>query len=180
MIYFADTNEECNSFFARIEIEGDEYKNNSCYPTFYNAVNPRKNSADVDGMYRNTKGEQVKAENCKFYSTFSTWDTYRAVHPFYTIVVQEKVDDFVQSMLEQHEVQGFLPIWALWGKETYCMVGNHSVHIIAEAYANGFRGFVSERAFQSIKSTPTVSHGFKSHWATYIHYHYLPNEYNED
>ena len=124
-------------------------------------------------------GEQVKAENGKFYSTFSTWDTYRAVHPFYTIVVQEKVDDFVQSMIEQHEVQGFLLIWALWGKETYCMIGNHSVPISAEAYAKGFRGFDAERAFKAIKETQTISHGLKSDWETYMQYNYFPTDKTE-
>ena len=38
------------------------------------------------------------------------WDTYRAAHPFYTLMVPEKVDGFVNSLVEQAEVQGFLPI----------------------------------------------------------------------
>jgi len=51
------------------------------------------------------------------------------------------VDDFVNSLIEQGEVQGFLPIWALWGKENFCMIGNHGVSVIAEAYRKGFRTF---------------------------------------
>ncbi|MCQ4912768.1 glycoside hydrolase family 92 protein, partial [Phocaeicola vulgatus] len=69
-----------------------------------------------------------------FYSTFSLWDTYRAAHPFYTLMVPEKVDGFVNSLVEQAEVQGCLPIWGLWGKETYTMSGNPGVSVIAEAY----------------------------------------------
>lgn len=74
------------------------------------------------------------------------------------------VDPFVRSLVSQAEVQGHLPIWTLWGKENYCMIGNHSVSIVAEAYEKGFRGFDAERAFAAVKRTQTVSHKMKSDW----------------
>ena len=83
-------------------------------------------------------------------------------------MVPEKVDGFVNSLVEQAEVQGFLPIWGLWGKENYCMVGNHGVSVVAEAYRKGFRGFDAERAFNAIKKTQTTSHKLKSDWETYM------------
>ena len=91
-------------------------------------------------------------------------------------MVPEKVDGFVNSLVEQSEVQGFLPIWGLWGKETYTMVGNHGVSVIAEAYRKGFRGFDAERAFNAIKQTQTVSHKQKSDWETYMKYGYFPTD----
>lgn len=127
-------------------------------------------------MYRNAADKIVKAENGLFYSTFSCWDTYRAAHPFYTIVMPDRVDAMVSSLVEQAEVQGFLPIWGLWGKENYCMVGNHAVSIVAEAYHKGFRGFDAERAFKAIKNTQTISHKLKSNWETYTKYGYLPTD----
>lgn len=56
------------------------------------------------------------------------------------------------------------------------MVANHSVSIVAEAYAKGFRGFDAERAFQAIKRTQTQSHKLKSDWETYMKYGYLPTD----
>ena len=91
-------------------------------------------------------------------------------------MVPEKVDGFVNSLVEQAEVQGFLPIWGLWGKENYCMVGNHGVSVVAEAYRKGFRGFDAERAFNAIKKTQTTSHKLKSDWETYMKYGYLPTD----
>ena len=91
-------------------------------------------------------------------------------------MVPEKVDGFVNSLVEQAEVQGFLPIWGLWGKETYTMIGNHGVSVIAEAYRKGFRGFDAERAFNAIKNTQTVSHKLKSDWETYMKYGYFPTD----
>lgn len=79
-------------------------------------------------------------------------------------------------MVAQAEVQGFLPIWALWGKENYCMIANHSVPVIAEAYRKGFRGFDADRAFEAIKRTQTVSHPQKSNWEDYTTYGYFPTD----
>ena len=71
---------------------------------------------------------------------------------------------------------GFLPIWGLWGKENFCMIGNHGVSVIAEAYRKGFRGFDAERAFNIIKKTQTVSHPLKSDWEVYTKYGYFPTD----
>ena len=45
------------------------------------------------------------------------------------------------------------PIWPLWGNETWCMIGYHSVDMIAEAYLDGFRGFDAEAAYQAMRDT---------------------------
>ena len=90
----------------------------------------------------------------------------------------DRVDGMVNSLVEQAEVQGFLPIWGLWGKENYCMVANHAVSIVAEAYHKGFRGFDAERAFNAIKQTQTVSHKLKSDWENYMKYGEFAGDYN--
>lgn len=169
-------NNEWNKYLKRIDIEGTDDQKKNFYTSFYHALIQPNQIADVDGMYRNAADNIVKAENGLFYSTFSCWDTYRAAHPFYTIVMPDRVDAMVSSLVEQAEVQGFLPIWGLWGKENYCMVGNHAVSIVAEAYHKGFRGFDAERAFKAIKNTQTISHKLKSNWETYTKYGYLPTD----
>ena len=165
-----------NSYFSRIQVEGTDEQKANFYTSYYHALIQPNNIADVDGMYRNAKDEIVKTDGKAFYSTFSLWDTYRAAHPFYTLMVPEKVDDFVTSLVEQGEVQGFLPIWGLWGKETFTMIGNHGVSVIAEAYRKGFRGFDAERAFNMVKQTQTVSHPHKSNWENYMKYGYFPTD----
>lgn len=169
-------NNEWNKYLKRIDIEGTDNQKKNFYTSFYHALIQPNQIADVDGIYRNAADKIVKAENGLFYSTFSCWDTYRAAHPFYTIVMPDRVDAMVSSLVEQAEVQGFLPIWGLWGKENYCMVGNHAVSIVAEAYHKGFRGFDAERAFKAIKNTQTISHKLKSNWETYTKYGYLPTD----
>ncbi|MDR0891439.1 MAG: GH92 family glycosyl hydrolase [Mediterranea sp.] len=168
--------DEWNSYLSRIEVEGTDEQKTNFYTCFYHALIQPNQISDVDGMYRNAADSVVRAGAGIFYSTFSLWDTYRAAHPFYTLMVPERVDGFVNSLIEQGEVQGFLPIWALWGKENYCMIANHGVSVIAEAYHKGFRGFDAERAFHIIKRTQTVSHPLKSNWEVYTKYGYFPTD----
>lgn len=164
-----------NNYLSRVEVTGTQDELENFYTSFYHALIQPNNIADVDGRYRNAKDSVVQSTSGDFYSTFSLWDTYRAAHPFYTLAIPERVDGFVNSMVEQCETQGYLPVWALWGKETNTMIGNHAVSVIAEAYKKGFRGFNAERAFNAIKQTLTVSHP-KSDWETYMKYGYYPTD----
>ena len=165
-----------NSYLSRINVTGTKEQLINYYTCFYHALIQPNQISDVDGMYRNAKNEVVKTSGDAFYSTFSLWDTYRAAHPFYTIMVPERVDGFINSLIENGEAQGFIPIWALWGKDNYCMVANHGVAVVAEAYRKGFRGFDAERALNIMKRTQTESHKLKSDWETYMKYGYFPTD----
>lgn len=127
-------NNEWNKYLKRIDIEGTDDQKKNFYTSFYHALIQPNQIADVDGMYRNAADKIVKAENGLFYSTFSCWDTYRAAHPFYTIVMPDRVDAMVSSLVEQAEVQGFLPIWGivgqgklLYGRQSCCINSGRSL-----------------------------------------------------
>lgn len=168
-----------NSYLSRIEVTGTDEEKTNFYTSFYHALIQPNEISDVDGRYRNAADSVVNATGGKFYSTFSLWDTYRAAHPFYTLMIPERVDGFINSLVDQADVQGYLPIWGLWGKENFCMVANHGVSVVAEAYAKGFRGFDAERAFNAIKRTQTISHPLKSNWENYMKYGYFPTDLTE-
>ncbi|MCK9618586.1 MAG: GH92 family glycosyl hydrolase [Lentimicrobiaceae bacterium] len=148
-----------NTYLSRVDIEGDKDRKTMFYTSMYHLFIQPNNIAD--------------AEKEPFYSTLSLWDTYRAAHPLYTILSPERVDGFVNSMLHQYDKQGLLPIWALWGGETYCMVGNHAVPVIVDAYLKGFKGFDAERAYQAVKTSLTENHK-NSAWDIYMKYGYYP------
>jgi predicted alpha-1,2-mannosidase len=162
-----------NELLSAVEIEGNDEQKTNFYTSLYHLYIQPNNIADTDGRYRGVNDSIFTSSTGSYYSTFSLWDTYRAAHPLYTILNSGKVDGFVQSMLDHSKVQGFLPMWTLWGKDNYCMIGNHAVPVIVEAYLKGFRGFDAEEAFAAIKTSLTVSHR-KSDWETYLQYGYYP------
>jgi predicted alpha-1,2-mannosidase len=111
--------------------------------------------ADADGTYRGMDHQNHAGGNFKNYSTFSIWDIYRAEWPLMTLLHPERVDDMVQSMLTEYKELGqhTTPIWPLCDNETWCMIGYHSVDMIADAYLKGFRGFDAEAAYQAMRDT---------------------------
>lgn len=110
---------------------------------------------DVDGTYRGYDQKNHPSAGFQNYTTFSIWDIYRAEWPLMTILHPDRVNDMVQAMLAEYKELGqhTTPIWPLWGNETWCMIGYHSVDMISEAYLDGFRGFDGEAAYRAMRDT---------------------------
>ena len=103
----------------------------------YHAFIQPNNIADIDGKYRGADFEIATSKTGKYYSTLSLWDTYRALHPLYSIIQPKVNGEIIQSMIEHQQMKGFLPIWTLWGAENYCMIANHAIPVIADAILKG-------------------------------------------
>ncbi len=109
------------------------------------------------------------------YCTFSTWDTYRAAGPLYTIIAPEYVPGFVNSFIAHFDRNGFLPVWTLWGLDNQCMIGAHSIPMLVDAFLKGFEGVDWEKAFHCVKSTLTKQRRrVKSNYDILDKYGYYP------
>jgi len=104
---------------------------------------------DVDGSYRGMDGANHKLESgAHNFSTYSLWDTYRAVHPLTTIVQTDRVPEFINCLIRMgKESPVGMPIWPLQAKETKCMTGYHSAPVIAEAIVKGIPGINIQDAY---------------------------------
>jgi predicted alpha-1,2-mannosidase len=144
-----------NENLSRIQIEA---ANPNIRQTFYSALYHSMLAPtlfnNADGSYRGAD-RQDHAGNFQDYSTFSMWDIFRAEAPLQTLTEPERVNDFVQSMLVfyQQSPTHALPVWPLANYETWCMIGNHSIPIICDAYGKGFRGFDAELACQAMRDS---------------------------
>lgn len=129
-------------------------KKTNFYTSLYHAMLAPNRYQDVDGRYR---GMDLEIHNADFdyYSVFSLWDTYRAAHPLYTIIEQEKTNDFINTFLAKYDEGGIMPMWDLAGNYTDCMIGYHAVPVIADAYLKGIRGYDTDKAFEAMKHSAT-------------------------
>jgi predicted alpha-1,2-mannosidase len=119
------------------------------YTALYHAMLAPTLFSDVDGRYRamDTVVRQLPA-GTNNYSTYSLWDTYRALHPLFTLIQRERTTDLVSGLVRMAEESPFgPPIWPLQGIETRCMIGWHSAVVLAEACAKGFPGIDYARAW---------------------------------
>lgn len=152
------TNETWNKELSCVDVEGTPKQKRIFYTGLYHLFIQPNNIADVSGDYLATDNSIRHAPDGKHYSTFSLWDTYRAAHPFYTIVQQKRTAAFINSMLRQYETYGYLPIWQLWGQENYCMIGNHAIPVIVDAFFKEIPGVDYQKAYEAVKASSTTSH----------------------
>jgi hypothetical protein len=124
------------------------------HPSIYN---------DVDGRYR---GRDDKIHNTEgkfdYYTVFSLWDTYRALHPLLTILDPKRTNDFINTFIKQYEYGGRLPIWELSSNETNCMIGYHVVSVIWDAYHKGIRDYDVELAYEAMTKIATHYNDYES------------------
>jgi predicted alpha-1,2-mannosidase len=155
---YQKTKAEWNKELAVIDIEGTPSMKTIFYTSLYHTLIQPNNIADVNGDYMNSTSELKNAPDKKHYSTFSLWDTYRAAHPLYTIIQPKRTAGFINSMLRQYTDYGYLPIWQLWGKETYCMIGNHAIPVIVDAYNKGIEGVDYNLAWDAVNASSRIPH----------------------
>ena len=126
----------------------DERAKKVFYTAMYHAFIAPTLYCDANGDFRGHDDKVYTNNTWKNYSTFSLWDTYRTLHPLFTIIKPQYVSDLVNSMLSIYDQQEKLPIWPLIGGETDQMPGYSAVPIIADAYLKGFTGFDADRAYR--------------------------------
>ncbi|WP_302574313.1 GH92 family glycosyl hydrolase [uncultured Duncaniella sp.] len=159
-IYRKQARDMWNSELSKINVESDdEDRLTVFYTALYHSMLAPTLYCDTDGKYRGADGSNHDADGWKNYSTFSTWDTYRAAHPLYTITDTARVSDMVNSFLAFHDQHGRLPVWNMWGSETDMMIGYHTAAIIADAYLKGIGGFDADKALDAcVKTANTDSY----------------------
>ncbi|WP_295768577.1 GH92 family glycosyl hydrolase [uncultured Mucilaginibacter sp.] len=112
---------------------------------------------DVDGQYRGLDGKVHKADGFNYYTVFSLWDTFRAEHPLLTLIDKKRTLDFIKTFLAMYEQGGLLPVWPLASNETFCMIGNHAIPVIADAYSKGIRDFDAGKALEAMKASANAN-----------------------
>ena len=157
--YVAQADAEWDRCLGKIEVEGEDSLKTTFYTALYHTMLQPNVASDVNGEYTTAEYSTARvAEGSEQYTTFSLWDTYRAAHPLYSIIDTRRTADFVNSMLRHYECYGYLPIWHLWGQDNYCMIGNHSVPVIADALLKGIQGIDAKKAFEAVKASLSTSH----------------------
>ncbi len=125
------------------------------YTAMYHAFLGPTVYMDVDDNYMGLDRNVHQANNFTNYTSFSLWDTYRALHPLFNVLQPERNQDMIQSMLvhQEQSVHHMLPIWSHYANENWCMIGYHSVSVIADAIVKGNADFDVDKALEACVQT---------------------------
>jgi len=164
-----------NDALSAVVVEAQEPMRTMVYTSLYHAMLAPSLFMDRDGQYRGPDNQVHKAKGFSFHSTFSLWDTYRALHPLLTLIQPEQQNvDFVRSLIvsQQESPYGILPVWQFNGLETWCMIGYHAVPVIADAYMKGLKGFSADEALAAM--TASAEYGPYGGLEHYMKLGYVP------
>ena len=127
----------------------------SFYTAMYHSFLGPTEYSDVDGKYRGLDMNIHQAEDFTNYTSFSLWDTYRALHPLFNVLQPDRNQDMIKSMMAHFDqsVHPMLPVWSHYANENWCMIGYHSVSVIADAIVKGNSDFDTEHALKSCVQT---------------------------
>lgn len=145
----------------------------SFYTALYHALLMPNLITDVDGKYFGWDRQIHQSNQGNLFTNFSLWDTYRALHPYLNLLIPGENSQFVKSMLERHRQTGLLPTNEYGLNETWCMIGNHAIPVIVDAFLKGDTSFDPGFAYEAIKHAQTWEHT-KADWSNYDRYGYFP------
>ncbi|MGC4128403.1 MAG: GH92 family glycosyl hydrolase [Bergeyella sp.] len=144
-----------NKELNKIQIEAPENDKINFYTALYHTfINPTV-YMDGNNEYKGLDQNIHKAEDFTNYTTFSLWDTYRALHPFFNIIQPKRNDDMVKSMMAHYNQFSLkmLPIWSHYANENWCMTGYHSVAVVSDAIVKGVYSGNPEEALKACIET---------------------------
>jgi predicted alpha-1,2-mannosidase len=143
-----------NSVLGKIEVKGGTKENHRKFYTalYHSCIAPNLYS-DVNGDYRGPDGNVHTDTKREHYTVFSLWDTYRTLHPLFTILEPKRTSDFINTFIDFHAQSGRLPMWELSANETNCMIGYHGVSVIADAWAKGICDYDTLAALKAMTET---------------------------
>ncbi|MCB0496836.1 MAG: GH92 family glycosyl hydrolase [Cyclobacteriaceae bacterium] len=155
------TQEKWNNELSKIIVETEtEAQKTTFYTALYHTMLSPILYEDADGRYRGLDHNIYTSTGFTNYTIFSLWDTYRALHPLFNLIEPQRNNSMVKSMLAHYKqsVHHMLPVWSHYANENWCMVGYHSVSVIADAVAKGTTDVDLNRALKACVSTANVDY----------------------
>lgn len=144
-----------NQELSKIAVNAAEDDKVNFYTAMYHAfINPTT-YMDVNGQYKGLDQNVHQAKGFTNYTTFSLWDTYRALHPFFNLIQPARNNDMVKSMLAHYDQSALkmLPVWSHYANDNWCMSGYHSVSVLTDAIIKGVYTGDAEAALQACIAT---------------------------
>lgn len=169
-----DWNQELN----KIQIKASESDKINFYTAMYHSFLSPTVYMDVNGQYKGLDQEIHQANGFTNYTTFSIWDTYRALHPLFNLIQPARNQDMVKSMMHHYEQNSLkmLPIWSHYANDNWCMSGYHSVSVVADAILKG--SYLGDPNLALDACIETANKRFYEGIGDYIALGYIPDENN--
>jgi predicted alpha-1,2-mannosidase len=168
---------------ALIDVEGSTNKQKTIfYTSVYRTFQMPTIFNDSNGEYLGFDKKVHHVDDFQYFTDLSLWDTFRTVHPLYTLIAKKDQRDMVVSLIKMLEQGGWLPRWPSGNGYTNSMLGTPADIVIADSYLKGIREFDVERAYQAMRATaleptpPGAKFSGRKGINDYLKYQYCPSD----
>ncbi len=172
--------ETWNKLLGRIDVESD---NEEDLRTFYsclfraNLFSRKFYEIREDGTPYYYSPYDGKIYDGYMFTDNGFWDTFRSQFPLTNILHPTQQGRYMQALLDAQKQFGWLPSWSAPG-ETGGMVGNHSISLLADAWAKGIRTFDPEAALaayahEAMNKGPLGGANGRAGWKEYFEIGYV-------
>jgi predicted alpha-1,2-mannosidase len=164
-----------------IRVQGSsEQQRRVFYTAFYRVFQMPTLFNDANGDYVGFDKKVHRATGFQYFTDLSLWDTFRTVHPLYTLLVPKEQRDMMVSLTKMLEQGGWLPRWPSGHGYSNSMLGTPADIVMAEAYLKGIRDFDIEAAYGAMRRTalgpvpPGAAFSGRQGVEHYLKYGYCP------
>ena len=149
-----------NSLLSRVSVDAPLRQRQIFYTSLYHALLHPSDIADADGRVQGPSDAVFAVPGGHYYSTLSLWDIARAQFPLLALLVPERVDGIVATLLRHEAQQGYLPL-------------------LSHAVASGFHcddtdGILEAMVRTSTAPRPDALACAQRDWLVYEEFGYLP------
>lgn len=164
---------------------GTKEEREKFFTAFYNAYRMPSRWSGEDGRYFGLDGQVHTAQGFHYYTDLSLWDTFRTLHPWYTLVDNEVQRDALKSLLAMHDVGGAVPRWPAGPSFTGGMIGTSADILFGESAKKGIEGIDWNEALTALLKTAdgkpdSELFSGRNGIDAYLQYGYLPDDVDDE
>lgn len=176
-----------NELLNRIQVEGgtdrtnEELSTPACSVPISSHCNSYERKANGEPYYYSPYDGKVY--DGYMYTDNGFWDTFRSQFPLTNILHPTHAGTLHECLACRTRQCGWLPSWSAPG-ETGGMLGNHSISLLADAWAKGIRTFDPEKALkayahEAMNKGPWGGANGRGFWKEYFELGYVPYPGNQ-
>lgn len=148
------------TLLSKIQVSGGtEDQKETFYSTLYRSFLWPILLSDVNGAFKNAKGEIVN-KGFRYFSDPSFWDDYRNKLILLGMLSPDVATDVIKSITDRGAIRGFMPTF---------FHGDHAAAFVAGSYLRGIKDFDVQKAYQLLLNNAFVDgKGGRPHLKEYI------------
>lgn len=166
----AETAAKWENLLSKVNVEGGtERQKGLLYSTLYRAMLQPRLESDVNGQYRDARGEIVTDTAHNYYSNPAFWDVSRNQLILLAMLSPDKAADVIRSTIDRGEKRdGYIPSY---------FHGDHAPTFVIGAWKRGVRDFDLKRAYAlALKSATVPGPGGRAYMDEYLEKGYVSDD----